>query len=299
MSYEKENQINNTLMFHRALSKLTESPPLLDYGERDMALFYRSCYNYFADQSAGKAKDSSVRAILKELGIDEASTRVATFQELFSLALAESMTTGLASLVSAAEVTTYADGEARLRIDVGATLASILPPGYVEGFLDDTFSEWHSGDESRVVLMGQIDESLEKLRTPCLASESSHVTIRDLKVPFPGGDWLKALISIQGENDSSAYSPNTTVSIRGETCIVAMLSHLQRVSVEEARIYSLVVMYAHMKIYTYKETRTPARAATKIIAPVDNGLMKTSLPTSSEHESQMYKITKGESNQAF
>ncbi|KAL1474476.1 hypothetical protein MTO96_020659 [Rhipicephalus appendiculatus] len=244
-SYEKENQINNTLMFHRALYKLTESPALSDYGEHDMALFYRSCHNSFANRSAGKANGSSVEAILTELGIDEASTRVATFQDVFSLALAESMVTGLASLVSAAH------GKVGLRINMGATFASILPQGYVEGFLDDTFSEWHSGDERRVVLMGQIDESLEKLRTPCLASESSDMTIRDLKAPFPGGDWLGAFKSSQGENESSAYSPGTIVSVRGETCIVAMLSYMQSISVEEARIYSLAVLYAHMKNYAY------------------------------------------------
>ncbi|KAH7965268.1 hypothetical protein HPB49_005784 [Dermacentor silvarum] len=245
LSYENENLINHTLLLHRALYMLPDSPVLLDHEEHNMARFYRSCHDFLDPRRAGQTNETTVEAILLEMGINESSTRVDTFQDVFSLAVAESVATSLPSLVSGTVKTSFSSGDAVFSIDVGATLASTLPQGYVEGFLDDTFSRWHTGDERRVVLLGQVDESLEKLRAPCNASESSFMMIKDLKAPFPGGDWLGALKSASAVKTEPVYSPETNVTIRGETCIDAMLSHLHGVSIVDARIYSLAVIYSH------------------------------------------------------
>ncbi|KAH7964761.1 hypothetical protein HPB49_001231 [Dermacentor silvarum] len=268
LSYENENLINHTLLLHRALYMLADSPVLLDHEEHNMARFYRSCHDFLDPRRAGQTNETTVEAILLEMGINESSTRVDTFQDVFSLAVAESVAASLPSLVSGTVKTSFSSGEAVFSIDVGATLASTLPQGYVEGFLDDTFSRWHTGDERRVVLLGQVDESLEKLRAPCNASESSFMMIKDLKAPFPGGDWLGALKSASAVKTEPVYSPETNVTIRGETCIDAMLSHLHGVSIVDARIYSLAVMYAQVKKYAYlvrRQSHNPVQMVTECL----------------------------------
>ncbi|XP_070388490.1 uncharacterized protein [Dermacentor albipictus] len=254
-SYAKENFVNHTLMLHRALDELAKSPALLDHEEHNMALFYHNCHDFARPRQGGQTTEPTIEAVLLEMGINESSTHVATFQDVFALALAESVATSLPSLVSATVTTSSASGHADVSIGVGATLASTLPQGYVEGFLDDTFARWHSEDQRRVALMGKVDETLDKLRAPCNASDGSFVMIKDLKAPFPGGDWLEALKSLRGEKTEPVYTPESNVTIRGETCIGAMLSYLRRVSVADARIYSLAVMYAHVKNYAYVARR--------------------------------------------
>ncbi|KAK8770482.1 hypothetical protein V5799_013053, partial [Amblyomma americanum] len=247
-SYLQENLINHTLQLHRALEAVTSSPALLDQAEHNMALFYRSCHDFLAD-GRSVAKEATVPEILHEMGIDETSVRVATFQDVFALAVAESAATGLPSILRVTQKIYFQGDEYLNIIDVGATLVSTLPQGYVEGYLDDSISQMSFTSGLDVPSVVKLDKNLDELRVACEHPVDSLKMVKELGEPFPGADWLEALNGGHAQNRTSPYAPDSNVTIRGESCIFAMLRELHGVNVTDARAYSLLVMIAQIKKY--------------------------------------------------
>ncbi|XP_077512249.1 uncharacterized protein LOC144123269 [Amblyomma americanum] len=95
----------------------------------------------------------------------------------------------------------------------------------------------------------KLDKNLDELRVACEHPVDSLKMVKELGEPFPGADWLEALNGGHAQNRTSPYAPDSNITIRGESCIFAMLRELHGANVTDARAYSLLVMIAQIKKY--------------------------------------------------
>ncbi|XP_075559595.1 uncharacterized protein LOC142591098 [Dermacentor variabilis] len=251
--YRREGEENYTLSIRKALlSLLGESDEVrngdVHSGEAtNMAAFYDSCRKFLGEA----APVTAVTDVIATMGFNGSSNgrdtaSMETFQDLLDFVVANSLSSGLASVVS---VTLRRH---TICLDAGQTLRSTLGEDHVLEFLNATFGDdGLTADESDVDVLYHLDDQIHGRRSLFdLSVPFDRTPLSDLELPFQGVSWADALNRASPEG-LVWYSPQSPVESRGMAYIQEVVILLSRVTLERARLYASAVLLAQVVKYVY------------------------------------------------
>ncbi|XP_054925780.1 uncharacterized protein [Dermacentor andersoni] len=251
--YRREGEENYTLSIRKALLSLLGDSDEgrngdIQSGEAmNMAAFYDSCRKFRREAARG----APVTDVITTMGFNgssdgEDTTSMETFQDLLDFIVANSLNSGLASVVS---VTLRRH---MICLDAGQTLRSTLGEDHVLEFLNATFGvDGLRADERDVDVLYHLDGQIHSRRSLFnLSLPFDRTPLSDVELPFQGVSWADALNRASPES-LVRYSPQSPVESRGMAYIQEVVILLSRITLERARLYASAVLLAQVIKYVY------------------------------------------------
>ncbi|XP_077508302.1 uncharacterized protein LOC144119600 [Amblyomma americanum] len=241
-NYAAENRNNFLVRAGLILERVANSTKSASTSTHHMALFYASCRRFAVEQ-----RIIGFREALHLSGIDfRAWLTSSSFQDLFSVIVAECLRTGLTSVISVKV------RDQRVYIDLGNTLAHFLPnqTDRLASVIEAAASELPiPRNPALVPALVNLDSHLHRaLAESPPPTEFHSIAVHQLPTQALVLAWVHGLN--RGLSNKMSVHRGTVVSASGLTEIRGLIGILSSVEVRLASIYSLMLPIAQVMSYS-------------------------------------------------